>query len=411
MFLLVQPLKGLPEPPQRATSRGEQLKMRLQFRGNELDRFWQRLSVELRLDADRRQRAEKRMQKLPGLGMLVIDDEVAPLDSLRRIDWLRVWPERRLPTPSPPMPTPAPPTPTPVQQFWHLGMIKKPAGLDGSKVTVGVIDFGYDPNYPGLGTFTPTYAEYVDPTSTTMGGMQMGGTPADPPYTNRHGSMVCAMLAGDSIGVAPKANYLVAAVASQVYSGTQIKMAMALEWLIAYPTGAHADRSIGCDIITTSVFTNYYGVNDVGSEIDAMLLQVEGWDTLVVAAVGNGGANNWQAPGCYERVLAVGSVDKNRNVTYFSAYGNPDPSINKPDLLAPGLDLEWPDGNNGVILGEGTSFSAPIVAGAAALILEKHPNHRFNVVNFRSAVTSLTSPSTSPGTLASGRGICDLSNL
>jgi len=430
MFLIVRPVKGLPEPPPQATSRGEQLQMRLQFRRAELDRFWQRIAQELQLDGDRLQRAERRVEKMPGLGMLIVDEDAVPYESLRKMDWLRVWRERRVPTPSftipePPAPEsepepepesaapqpPAPPPPPPPSvwwPFWQLNMIKKPAGLTGSQVTIGVIDFGYTPSYPDLGAFAPSYAAYVDPTSTTMGGM-IAAAPSEPPGIN-HGSIVCTLLAGGTCGVAPGATYRVASIVSSSYSGTQVKMASALEWLLTHPNGAHIDRPFGCDIVTTSVFTNYYGIYDVPGDVEAMFVEVEGWNTLAIAAVGNGGANNWQAPGCYETVLAVGSVEKNRKLAYFSAYGSPDPKFDKPDLVAPGRALEWPDGVGGVLTGEGTSFSAPIVAGAAALILERQPVHRTSVVKFRSAVTSFTKPAKNPG-IGTGRGICNLTGL
>ena len=359
------------------------------------------------------------MQKLPGLGMLIIDDDVVKFDSLRRIDWLRVWPERRVPIPSFTIPQPGGPRPTPqplpprpvVWPFWHLNMIKKPQppGPTGYQVTIGVIDFGYTTTYPDLGGFAPSYAEYADPTATTMGGM-VAAAPSEPPNTSNHGSMVCVMLAGTTCGVSPGATYRVASIVSSSYGGTQVKMASALEWLVTHPNGAHIDRPFGCDIITTSVFTNYFGIYDVPGDVEAMFLELEGWNTLAVAAVGNSGANNWQAPGCYETVLGVGSVDDNGAVAYFSAFGNPTPAITKPDLVAPGLALEWPDGAGGVISGEGTSFSAPIVAGAAALILERYPVHRSSAVNFRGAVTNFTSPAPKPG-IETGRGICDLTGL
>jgi subtilisin family serine protease len=109
-------------------------------------------------------------------------------------------------------------------------------------------------------------------------------------------------------------------------------------------------------------------------------------------------------------VVAVGAVDINRDVAWFSAYGNPTPGIDKPDLLAPGFALEWPTAA-GTDLGEGTSFAAPIVAGAAALILERRPNLRSDIVNFRDTVFNFVSNSTAQGTVKGGRGICDLNGL
>src|SRR5262249_20635256 len=73
----------------------------------------------------------------------------------------------------------------------------------------------------------------------------------------------------------------------------------------------------------------------------------------------------------------------------FSSYGTTPDGFDKPDLLAPGrhivadepagttLDLMAPDANHvapGYLMMNGTSFSAPQVAGAVADLLEAHPD-------------------------------------
>ena len=83
---------------------------------------------------------------------------------------------------------------------------------------------------------------------------------------------------------------------------------------------------------------------------------------IVVAAAGNGGARNVGFPGAYPQCITVGATDSNDNLASFSSYG---PAV---DLVAPGVGISTLNRNGSFSSGNGTSFSTPIVAGAAALL-------------------------------------------
>lgn len=100
--------------------------------------------------------------------------------------------------------------------------------------------------------------------------------------------------------------------------------------------------------------------------------------SLVVAASGNSGGSRPMYPAAYPEVVAVGATDLRDRMTWFSDHG---PWL---DLVAPGVDIASTVPGNGYAIGAGTSFSAPIVAGAAALVLGKHP--RWSVEKLRSAL-------------------------
>jgi len=103
---------------------------------------------------------------------------------------------------------------------------------------------------------------------------------------------------------------------------------------------------------------------------------------LVVAAAGNSGTNTLSSPASCVGVLAVGAVRQDGLKTYYSSFGT---SIG---LMAPGGAAEsgFNDGifstsNTGpqgpqqdtYVSASGTSFSAPIVAGVASLVLTVNP--------------------------------------
>lgn len=90
---------------------------------------------------------------------------------------------------------------------------------------------------------------------------------------------------------------------------------------------------------------------------------------LVVAAAGVGPGPNYPA-GYPDRtsVLGVGASDQTDSVAAFSG-GQPADT----DVYAPGVDIYSAFPYNGYSLGSGTSMSAPMVSGEAALLMSRYP--------------------------------------
>ena len=93
--------------------------------------------------------------------------------------------------------------------------------------------------------------------------------------------------------------------------------------------------------------------------------------SLVVAASGNERQLGAPAiyPASFPHVLTVGATDESGRIAGFSSAS---PGM---DVVAPGVDIPVadPTSSTGYSLADGTSFSAPIVAGAAAWIWTKQP--------------------------------------
>ncbi|MEU8823110.1 type VII secretion-associated serine protease mycosin [Streptomyces sp. NPDC048636] len=100
-------------------------------------------------------------------------------------------------------------------------------------------------------------------------------------------------------------------------------------------------------------------------------------DVVVVASAGNDGVDGKLRetyPAAYDGVLAVGASDRNNERAAFSQSGD------FVDVAAPGVEMVSTVPKGGQCVDNGTSFSAPYVAGVAALIRAKHPRWTQNQV-------------------------------
>jgi type VII secretion-associated serine protease mycosin len=97
-------------------------------------------------------------------------------------------------------------------------------------------------------------------------------------------------------------------------------------------------------------------------------------DVVIVAAAGNngGGNNEPDFPAAYSpafpNILAVAAVDQNDQIANFSESGA------YVNISAPGVNIEAPAAASGYsYTNSGTSFAAPFVTAAAALVRASHP--------------------------------------
>ena len=84
---------------------------------------------------------------------------------------------------------------------------------------------------------------------------------------------------------------------------------------------------------------------------------------VIIAAAGNTAGSNKTYPAAYQNVIAVAATDKDDSICKWSNNGN------WISVSAPGVDICTTVANGEYAMKNGTSFSAPLVSGEAALLM------------------------------------------
>jgi subtilisin family serine protease len=139
--------------------------------------------------------------------------------------------------------------------------------------------------------------------------------------------------------------------------------------------------SAGADIINSSLGYTLFddpGQDHVYADMDGNTTRVSraadiaaSKGMVVVISAGNAGSSYWRyigAPADADSVLAVGAIDANRYVAGFSSRGPSSDGDVKPDIMAIGSGTYMAGADGGIVQGNGTSLSAPVISGLAACL-------------------------------------------
>ncbi|MEA2623658.1 MAG: hypothetical protein QOH61_2568 [Chloroflexota bacterium] len=105
---------------------------------------------------------------------------------------------------------------------------------------------------------------------------------------------------------------------------------------------------------------------DVDRLLKAAVRDAEQAGVLLVLPAGNHDTQYGAFPQALPEVLVVGAYDDDGVMYKFSSWG---PDYEGHSLVAPGGNISGPEPGGGVVTHKGTSCSAPVVAGVAALLL------------------------------------------
>ena len=300
----------------------------------------------------------------------------------------------------------------------------------GNGMKIGIIDDGLQATHPYFNpagyTYPPGFPKGQTQFTTPKVIVQRTFAPASPSYANAnlpfdpkesfHATHVAGIAAGNHgtnadgttiSGVAPNAylgNYKALTIPTPDFGldGNSAEIAAAID----------AAVSDGMDVINLSL-----GEPEVDPGRDIVVAAINraaAAGVVPVIAAGNDfgefGAGSVSSPGSASGAITVAAVTSNGVIADFSSAGPTPVSLAlKPDVSAPGVQvLSSLPGTFGVL--SGTSMAAPHIAGAAALLRERHPT--WTVAQLKAALTetgdAVRSPSGEVLATREGGGLANL---
>jgi len=280
----------------------------------------------------------------------------------------------------------------PASTLTRLSAVQSQSGLTGAGLVVAVIDTGVDPNHPALTGVLVTGFDFVHD---TVGGSELVDLSADQIASLSQSNT--SILDGQNL---VQLNTYTMAILSQ--SNTSIldggpksfghgTMTAGLVHLIAPNAKIMPLKAFTADgasdlynILRAIRYAADHGANVISMSFEIAqsspslqnaIQYALSKNVTIGAASGNDGQQLMVYPAGYNSVIGVGSTSNQDSKSAFTNFGT-----NAVYVAAPGEGVitTFPGGHYAA--GWGTSFSAPLVAGEAALILQARPSYKSNDV-------------------------------
>jgi len=281
--------------------------------------------------------------------------------------------------------------------------------------TIAIVDSGIEANRSDF-----------DNGSRVVGNINMSTLTSNSPGDGRgHGTLVAGIAAGSAdgyAGAAPNAGILSIDVMDDAGTARTSDVIAACEYILVNK-GKYNIRVANFSLHSTAKNHFYH------DPLDQAVEKLWFGGIFVVAAAGNYGSASGpsgvlHAPGNDPFVMTVGAVDIGTKLALgddanapWSAYGYTEDGFSKPELGAPGRYMVGPVPMGSTLVAEkpgsvvkpgyielsGTSFAAPVVAGAAAQLIARHPDWTPDQVKGALMVTAKPVPQTVRGAVGVGQ--------
>jgi subtilisin family serine protease len=232
-------------------------------------------------------------------------------------------------------------------------------------------------------------------------------------HSNRILSVMCGAVNGDTLGVAPAAQWIAADmfVCGKSRLSTFIE---SLQWAVD-PDGESKTASAIPDAILCPWTWDAVCYGSAPTNITDVFDNAEALGPVLVFAANNSESSDAQCsgPGSFEKILTVGNVDTRSGSPQIHASSARGPSgcdtrTIKPNLVAPGTSIltASPDAPSGYARSTSTAVAAAQVAGAIALIRQEYPH--LNAAKIKQCLIQSAVDYGSPGPDATfGHGMMD----
>jgi thermitase len=233
---------------------------------------------------------------------------------------------------------------------WHLSKIQAPSAWGitqgASNITLGMIDSGVETTHPDLaGKLVPGW-NFVTLTSTITDNIGHGTATA--------GTAAAATNNGVGVAGVAWANMIMPLV---VVDSTGYASYSNMANAITYAAD-HGVRVVNLSIAGSSA----------SSTLQSAVTYAWNKGTIVVASAGNDSTSTPYYPAACDNAVAVSATDSNDAFASFSNFGS------WVDIAAPGVSVLTTSTGASYGYWSGTSFSAPVVAGVAGLVLATKPS-------------------------------------
>lgn len=264
-------------------------------------------------------------------------------------------------------------------QLSQLGVeVMHAKGFHGENTLITLLDNGF------LNADQVPYLEAIFTEKRVLGTLTTSPNLKSVYASGSHGTSVLSTIAGQSPGKLYGTAYLANFALAQTEEDDSELIVEEANWL----RGAEWADSLGTDVLSSSLgYSEFDNVKHNHTYADmngrtTLVSKAATWAAqkgiICTISAGNEGASVWKyisAPADADSILSVGAVDGSGIKASFSSLGPTFDKRIKPDISSLGLSTVVGTTSGTIATSSGTSFSAPLMAGFAAGMVQANPRN------------------------------------